>query len=73
MKIFAIRDIKVEGFNTPFFQTNTAVGLRLYENLRQDPQSMVSKNPEDFQLFELGEWDSKTGQIGLYEQPKLIM
>jgi len=72
MKMFSIRDIKSEGYNVPFFQPTFGLAERAYQNLKSDPQSQISKTPEDFSLCYIGEFDPKTGQFSPEPTPKII-
>lgn len=71
MKMFAIRDTKAEGYNTPFFQPTFGLAERAFKEAAKDEQSMISKNPEDFSLFYLGEFHQDSGLIEP-ENPKHI-
>ena len=63
LKVFSIFDSKAEAFNTPFFFNMTGQALRAFEDLAKDPQAAISKHPEDYTLFEIGEFDTDTGQL----------
>lgn len=71
MKMFAIKDIKAEGFNTPFFQPTFGLAERMFKEACQDEKSIISKNKEDFSLYYMGEFDQKSGDF-TPEQPKHI-
>ena len=64
-----MRDAKAEKFSMPFFQMNKALGLRMFSQLCSDPQGQVSRYPEDYALFELGEFDDETGLMTALPQP----
>nr|QJB19434.1 MAG: nonstructural protein [Microvirus sp.]QJB19675.1 MAG: nonstructural protein [Microvirus sp.] len=72
MKAFSIRDIKAEGFNTPFFQATFGLAERAFKEAANDPQSQIAKNKEDFSLYYLGEFDQQTGLISPENAPKHI-
>lgn len=72
LKIFSIFDTKAEAFNTPFFFSFPGQATRAFEDLVNDPQSQISKHPEDYSLFELGEFDSTTGVIEKLDTPTNI-
>lgn len=69
LRIFSIRDLKAEAFNTPFFQHTVGQALRAFEDLARDPQSVVSRHPEDFALFQLGVFEDSTGSFELLPAP----
>lgn len=70
--IYTIRDVKSNIFNTPFVQTHKIGALRQFEQLVRDPQSMISKYPADFQLYEIGEFNSQDGRISSHDVPVFI-
>lgn len=63
LKIFAAFDAKVKTFANPFCVAHAGQALRSWEEHVNDGQSMPSKYPEDFALYELGEFDDQTGEI----------
>lgn len=72
MKMFTIRDVKAEGYNTPFFQATYGLAERAFKEACTDPQSIISKNKEDFSLYYLGEFDQNSGLLTLETVPKHI-
>lgn len=64
MKIFAIRDAKVEAFLQPFFSPTVGAAIRSLMEAVNDPQHQFAKNSYDYSLFELGEFDDASGRIG---------
>lgn len=61
--IFCIMDTKTNYFNLPFFQPTSPSGQRLFRNLASDGQSLISRFPTDFVLFQIGEFDDETGWV----------
>lgn len=59
---FAVYDSKVQEYNVPFIQRSRGEALRAWQTIANDPQSQICKYPEDYTLFELGEYDSEKGQ-----------
>nr|QJB20062.1 MAG: nonstructural protein [Microvirus sp.] len=70
--VFSIRDVKVNVYNTPFFQTSKAGAIRMFSDLCNDPQSTLAKHPEDFQLYEIGCFDSEIGYITSLDAPLFL-
>lgn len=63
MKIYAIKDAKI-GFMQPFYLQNDGVAVREFTNARNEvAKNIVNTNPEDKELWCLGEFDDTTGQI----------
>nr|QJB20094.1 MAG: nonstructural protein [Microvirus sp.] len=69
LKIFTIRDSKGECYNTPFFQKTTGEAERSFRELVNDQKSMVSKYPDDFDLYMVGEYNDQTGVIEPMDTP----
>lgn len=63
---FAIFDNKADSFNTPFFYAARGQAVRAFADLANDPQSTVSKHPEDFKLVCIGEYNDATGKLDGY-------
>lgn len=57
----SVYDSKAKCFITPFFMQNTEVAKRLFQQAINDPAHNISKNPSDYTLFHVGEFDDDTG------------
>lgn len=64
-EIFAIKDQASDSFGLPFFAPTSAHALRSFRNGINDTEepSDISRNPQDFSLWQLGQYDSTTGHI----------
>lgn len=69
-KAFSVYDSKAEMFHVPFFMNTTAAGMRAFEQLINDPNSMPAKYPGDFVLYEIGEFDDSSGTVSAYPTQK---
>lgn len=69
VKVFAIRDSKVEAFNQPFFSATKGSAIRAVTTALSDSSSNYCKFAEDFSLFELGTFDDSTGMFELLSSP----
>lgn len=72
-KMFSIRDAKAEIFNPPYFNKSHGEAERNFRELVNDPKSMVSKYPEDFDLYYLGTYDDGTGKMECLDTPQHLM
>lgn len=64
LKVFCLRDRQLAQFANPMFQPTAGVALRNLTdalNSGKDGENPLAKHPADFELFELGEFDSDTG------------
>lgn len=73
LKAFSIRDQKSEVFNTPFFQKTHGEAERSFRELVQDPKSMVSKYPDDYDLYYLGTYNDQNGLIDPLTTPQHVV
>lgn len=63
LKIFSVFDSKLQVFNTPFFSRSTADASRSFSDLVRDSRTTVGQHPEDFFLYEIGEYSDETGSL----------
>lgn len=73
--VFALMDVQAQAFARPFFSPAKGVALReLGEEVnRDDGKNLLFTHPQDFRLFELGEWDERTGLFQCHAQPLLVV
>lgn len=71
-QVFAVFDTKVRAFMTPYFAQTEEAGIRSFVNAAQDQNTMLCKNPEDFVLFHLGEYDDSDGSFNTFDAPRSI-
>lgn len=63
LNAIAVRDSKTALFDRPFFVRHTGDALREWDIVRKDPNTKFGKNPEDFQIFQIGTYDDETGKM----------
>lgn len=56
LKVFTVYDSKVEAFLQPFFAESRGAALRMWQETVNNAQTSIHKYPEDFTLFEIGEY-----------------
>ena len=68
-KLFTLYDIKSETYTAPTVNPTRAQAIRSFGDAvnNKNQPSVLTDHPEDFTLFEIGEFDIRTGQITLYE------
>lgn len=74
MQIFAVKDTKALKFNTPFFHLNPQTATRAFsmDVNRPDEANVLYTNPEDFELYSIGEYDTDRGVIRATEPQFLV-
>ena len=72
--IFAVRDVKADAYGQPFVSKHVGLAVRGLTDAVNDPQkqSDISRHPEDFSLYEIGQYDDQSGVIDSYDAPKLV-
>lgn len=63
LKIFSVYDSKIQAYNTPFYLRTSGDAIRGWTTAVNDETTQFNKHPEDFTLFEIGEYDDLTGDI----------
>ena len=72
--ICSVKDRAADAYGRPMYVPSTGVAIRSFsdEINRNDPDNQLYNHPDDFDLYEFGEFDDNTGVFELYEQPKLL-
>lgn len=70
----SVKDRAADAYGRPMFVPSVGVAIRSFsdEVNRVDPDNQLNKHPDDFDLYELGEFDDNTGLFVLHDQPKLL-
>lgn len=69
--LFSVRDIAADVYAPPFTSQNKMTAMRDFGHACRDPQSNLSRNPEDYQLFIVGTFDEDLGII-VSQSPELV-
>lgn len=59
----AIYDSVAKAFLPPFFVHNSVIAQRAVSDVANDDSHAIGKNPADYTLFRLGEFDDDTGLL----------
>lgn len=60
---YSVFDVKSDSYMIPWFVKNRGIAMRMFGDLVNDPQSQVSKHPEDYRLHRVADWDENTGEM----------
>lgn len=63
MKLYSIFDAKANTFCAPFECVSNGVAIRQLMDLVSDAKTTVSKYPEDFSLYFVGDFDTDSGAL----------
>lgn len=72
LKMFCVYDSKVEAYDKPFTARTVGEALRSWEEACNDGRSPMSVHPGDFTLFEIGEYDDRTGVLKAHEAKRSL-
>nr|QJB20854.1 MAG: nonstructural protein [Microvirus sp.] len=72
-KLYSVRDSKAEYFEGIFPAKTHGEAERGFTTAVNDPKSTISKFPEDYDLYYLGEFDDHTGKISAKPSPEHIV
>lgn len=72
LKVFSIYDQKGKMYARPFFLPHKGQASRLFCDLVEDNRSEVSKHPEDYTLYQIGNYDDNIGRFENLEVHELI-
>lgn len=61
LKAYSVFDLKAEAFLRPFFAATRGLAVRSFSDAVNDSKHEFFVHITDYQLFELGEWDERTG------------
>lgn len=63
LKVFSVYDSKALAFSAPFFAPTPGAAIRLFSDACNDGQTMWSKHPGDFVLYQIGEFDDGNAEL----------
>ena len=73
IKLYTLLDKASSTTNHPMaFQTERDA-LDGLKNVASDPSTALNKHPEDFELFQLGEYNPRSMKFEIYDDPKSII
>lgn len=61
VSVFTIYDNKALTFGSPFTFAHAGQALRAFQDVANDPNSMISRHPNDYSLIRIGTFDEDTG------------
>jgi len=71
--ICSVYDVKGAFYSTPFISLNEEMAARDFGAVVRDPNTMLSKFPEDFRLVVIAEFDDISGAVIPYKTPKFLV
>lgn len=62
-QVFSVRDSKAAAYALPFFLPRAEVAIRSFKDAVGNPEHDMSRHPEDYTLFVIGEYDDEKGLL----------
>lgn len=72
LKIVAVYDSKVEAYLTPVFVRSAGEAVRSFSDAVNNPETDFCKHPEDFSLFDLGDFYVTDGRVVPIKAPECL-
>lgn len=66
-KVYTVYDSKVEAYLPPFMAQTKGHAVRMFSDEVNNEQSALHRHPEDYTLFEIGEFDDAKGVYSMHE------
>lgn len=66
-KVYSVYDSKAQTYSNPMISLAKGSMTRDFKTLANDKNHPIGKYPEDYTLFEIGEWDEFDGFINMYQ------
>lgn len=71
--IVAVKDNKASVYSQPMYFPTTGMAIRSFQDALADNTNAMAKHPDDYDLYQLGEWDDLSGVfINEKNGPKVI-
>lgn len=65
--IFSVYDAKAQAYLPPFFLPNRPMAIRNFGDCLKNKKHAFGVHPEDYTMFEIGEFNDNTAEIHLVE------
>lgn len=73
LKMFAPYDTKLQVWMSPMFFLHAGQAERTWMDICNSSDTLPSKHPSDFILFQVGEFDDETGRVDAVFPPVQLM
>jgi len=68
----SVFDVKAKAYMVPFFVQNVNLARRSFGDAVCDSSTGISRHPEDYQLYKVGEFDDNSGIFAKFAQPEFL-
>jgi len=73
LRAFSIFDQKAKAYMSPFFMSEVGQATRSFTDMVNSSEHVLQKHPEDYVLFEVGQFDDASGLLSAYDGPELVV
>lgn len=70
--VCSLFDRGVQAYGRPMFVSHINQAVRSLTDETNNPESELNKHPDDYDLYELGEFDDSHARFVLYDDPKFV-
>jgi hypothetical protein len=72
VKVYSVYDSKAKTWEQPQFVVNKGAAARSWYDLVNQQNTQYNKHPEDYTLYEIGQWDDQAGIVTTYEKKESL-
>lgn len=62
-RMFSVHDVKCNTFLSPFIAPTNGSAIRSFSDIVNQPESVIHKHPEDYNLYFVGEFEQDSGAL----------
>lgn len=70
--VCAVYDRKIQMFDSPFTVRHVGEAIREFELVQKNTETKFGKNPEDFELYKIGDYDERSAAITAIKPEQLL-
>lgn len=71
--MYCVEDVRARRFIPPFLSENNQTAVRTFAAMANNEESLINRNPEDFRLWLVGNFDPCDGQIDVLDSREFII
>ena len=71
--VCAVKDSAADAFGRPFFVPTIGLAMRSFIDEVNNRESPFNAHPDDYTLFEIGDFDDNSGALVSLKTPRLLM
>lgn len=72
LSIVSVYDACALTYSKPYFESSTGSAVRSFQDACSNADSAISRHPEHYSLFLLGEYNTDNAKFDLLPTPKLL-